>query len=115
MAKRKGLSKLMLGAEPPTKEETTKLIQKIIPSAQPKPRKESQRKSTKKYSALDAKKEPEQQSVYITKNNRVRYTTVINKTIKDNLSRIAKNKGVSVADIIEDCILEYFGKDILKD
>lgn len=106
MAKRKKTSlssSLLTGNEPPTKEETTNLIQAIEP-------KETDRML--KFSLADAKEEKEQQPAYKTNNGRIRYTTVLNENIKKNLQQIAKNKGVSVADIIEVSLVAYFGEAI---
>lgn len=80
------------------------------PKTQPKaPKPKSTKKpapKTRRFTLADAK-EQEQESV--NEKGRARFNTTIQPELRDLLQRIAKNNGLTVSDVLEEVLKDYFG------
>lgn len=57
----------------------------------------------------DARKKKTPRREGVTAQGRVKYTTMLKPSLKEILQKVAKNNGMSSADVLETIILEYFG------
>lgn len=62
---------------------------------------------SKSISLMDAVSEPPKSIPGVTAKGRVKFTTMLNVELRQKLSRIAKNRYESVADVLETIISEY--------
>lgn len=62
--------------------------------------------STKRFTLADAK-EKEQEPV--NEKGRARFNTTIKPELRDLLQRIAKNNALTVSDVLEEILIDYFG------
>lgn len=65
------------------------------------------------FSAADATRKSTPRQAGVTAQGRVKFTTMIKPELKEFLGRIAKNNGLSIADVLETVVYEYF--DLPKD
>jgi hypothetical protein len=98
-------------AEAPKGESTQKeTAPKVKPATESKKRrKKSETKaadSDQLFSLTDAKAIKEEQQ--LTNKGRKKFTTMIRPELKELLLRIAKNKGLTIPDVVEGVLLDYF-------
>lgn len=70
--------------------------------------KETTGKSGRSFSLADAKSVKER-TPGLTARGRARFTTMLRPDLREKLEAIASNRGISIADVIEIIIEEYFG------
>lgn len=58
---------------------------------------------------LDDTKEPEPTPLHLTKKRRAKFTTMLKPELRDKLQNVADNNAISIADVIETIVEEYFG------
>lgn len=83
------------------------------PTPQPKPKTQSKSTKTKtvkktasqRFTLADAKKTDES----VNEKGRVRFNTTIRPELRDMLHRIAKNNGMTISDVMEEILVDYFG------
>lgn len=77
------------------------------PKKQRKKREPKVKASDQLFSLTDAKAIKEEQQ--LTNKGRKKFTTMIRPELKELLLRIAKNKGLTIPDVVEGVLLDYFG------
>lgn len=83
------------------------------PESKPKPKSQARKPkpksvkktSSKRFTLADAKEKDET----VNEKGRVRFNTTIKPELRDMLQRIAKNNGMTVSDVMEEIMVDYFG------
>ncbi len=92
-------------SRPPTKVKATPK-----PKSPPKTTKSKTMKKTaqtaKRFTLADAQ---EQEKEPVNEKGRARFNTTIKPELRDMLQRIAKNNGLTVSDVLEEILIDYFG------
>lgn len=95
---------------PPKKQAPAKTKATPKPKSEAKTTKSKPMKKTtsasKRFTLADAK-EKEQEPV--NEKGRARFNTTIKPELRDLLHRIAKNNGLTVSDVLEEVLVDYFG------
>lgn len=86
----------------PTPEETTKIVSNVT-------NKKKTTTPTGKTFSIDDMKKPPRQKAGVTRKGRVKFTTMLHPDLKIKLQNVANNNAISVADVLETIVNEYFG------
>lgn len=92
-------------AEPPNKTKAPSKPKRQAKASKPKTASKS-KQAAQRFTLADAK---EQEEEAVNEKGRARFNTTIKPELRDLLQRIAKNNSLTVSDVLEEILIDYFG------